>query len=318
MDSTRPTFRLSRTPTVLVVIASVAALYLASEVLVPVALAVLLAFTLVPVVKRMERWRVPRVAAVVLVMSMFLAVVGALGWVLHGQAVQLAVDLPGYKSNIAQKLAVLRGGSTRALDKASSTLKELGDEIVKPADEEPGDGIGAVAKPTEPVPVRVVDTTTSPIQSAETLLGPVVARLATAAIVVVFAVFILVQREELRNRIVRLMGRDSMHHTTPALDDAAKRVSRFLLLQLVVNIIAGVTIGAGLMVLGVPGALLWGCLTIVLRFIPFVGTWAAAAFPVLVSLAVSPGWQQPLLVMAWITVVELACSQVLEPVLFAQ
>jgi predicted PurR-regulated permease PerM len=312
MDRTHPSARVSRTPTVLVVITCIAALYFASEVLVPVALAVLLAFALAPLVRRLERWRVHRVLAVVLVMSGFVAGVVALGWVLHGQAVQLATDLPGYKTNISAKLSVLRGSSTKALDRASTALKEIGNEIVKPDGETKAT---ATVLPPEPAPVRIVDTTTSPIDAARSLLGPVVSRLATAAIVVVFAVFILIQREELRNRLVRLMGKESMHQTTPALDDAAARVSRYLLLQLVVNAIAGTAIGAGLMVLGVPGALLWGCLTVVLRFIPFIGTFAAAAFPILISLAVSSGWQQPVLVAALITAVEVTCSQIVEPLL---
>lgn len=320
----------ARTPTVLAVIAGVAALSFASAVLIPVALAVLLAFVLAPPVRRLERLRVPRVAAVVLVVAVFLSLVFGVGWLVQGQAVQLAADLPRYKSTIAAKVAALRGSSTGAIDKATATIKEIGREIAKtpppapssppapPAPPSPGDEPTANSTPPseEPTPVRVVDTTTSPIESARELLGPVFSKLATGAIVVVFAVFILVQREELRDRLVRLLGRDAMHQTTPALDDAARRVSRYLALQLGVNTVVGVLIGAGLLALNVPGALLWGALTVMLRFIPYVGTWVGAAFPILVSLAVSPGWEQPLMVAGWIAVVEVGCSQFIEPLLF--
>ncbi|MBY0395040.1 MAG: AI-2E family transporter, partial [Thermoleophilia bacterium] len=176
-------------------IAGVTALYLASEVLIPVAAAVLLAFALSPLVRRLERWRVPRVPSVVIVMAAFLTAVGLLVWLLQGQAMQLATDLPQYKSNIAGKLATLRGHSTGALDKATATIKEIGREIAK----QPGpDGAPPPAPPpAEPAPVRIVDATTTPLETARSILGPVFGRLATGAIVVVFSVFILVQREEL-------------------------------------------------------------------------------------------------------------------------
>lgn len=319
MERTRPSQRMSRTLGVLTVLACIAALYFASEVLIPIALAVLLAFALAPLVRRLERLRVPRVAAAFVVMGLFLGAVVGLGWVLHGEAVQLATDLPGYKTNIAGKLSALRGDSTKALDRATTTIKEIGREIVAPDNDNtsPSDSTRSEVRAAEPMPVRVVDASISPLQSAESLLGPVISRLATGAIIVVFTIFILVQREELRNRLLRLMGKESMHVSTPALDDATQRVSRYLLLQLVVNTIAGVSIGVGLMVLGVPGALLWGCLTIVLRFIPYIGTFVAAAFPIIISLAVAPDWRGPLMVAGLIVAVETLCGQVIEPLLLA-
>lgn len=353
MERTPPAARLSRSIVVLAVLASIAALHFAADVLVPVAMSVLLAFALAPLVKRLERIRIPRVPAVCAVMVLFVSVVIALGWVLHGQALQLATDLPRYKTNISTKLAAIRGNSTSALDRATATLKEIGDEMTgdpappdKPKQEPPGSAPNNTPAPTgtaqsnpsasspaptppptigdkartaigatEPTPVRIVGAAVSPLTTAESLLGPVISRIATAAIVIVFTTFILVQREELRNRLVRLMGNETMHQSTPALDDAASRVSRYLLLQLVVNSIAGVLIGIGLTILDVPGALLWGVLTIGLRFIPYVGTFIAAAFPIILSMAVAPDWRGPLMVAALVTVVEVGCGQVVEPLI---
>ncbi|MGH7133991.1 MAG: AI-2E family transporter, partial [Phycisphaerales bacterium] len=248
-------------------------------------------------------------------------------WVVQGQAVQVASDLPSYKANISKKMAALRRGPSNAISKATGAIAELGKEIVKPVDGEAVGPVGpqgeepsapkAAASEPEPTVVRVLETPTPPLEYVRTLLGPLLEPIATAAIVLVFATFILIRREDLRDRVVRLIGERSMHVTTAALDETSERVGRFLRLQLLVNLTAGVVIGAGLLVLGVPGAILWGALTVVLRFAPFIGVWVAGAFPLIVSIAVAPDWSQPLMTMGLIFVVELAVSQVLEPLVLS-
>jgi predicted PurR-regulated permease PerM len=336
--------RHGRFPPALTLLAVGALLYFAREVLIPIALALLLAFLLAPLVRRLERWRIPRVLAVGAAVGVTAMGVGAVGWLVQGQVMLLAAQLPGYKENIRHKLDWLRPRGGSVIEKASDTLAELGREITKPAAGEntpggPGGaedggkvasadrlrsvpnaaataGAAGAAKGAEPVPVSVVAEPTPPLTYAKSILGPILSRAATTSIVVVFAVFMLMKREDLRNRLLWLIGERAMHLSTPAFDDAAQRVSSYLLMQLVVNGIAGTAVGIGLYFLGVPSALVWGLMLGLLRFIPYVGAVIGGVLPFALSLATSPDWWQPAMVAGLILAVEVIAGNVLEPWLY--
>ncbi|HEX8877751.1 MAG TPA: AI-2E family transporter [Phycisphaerales bacterium] len=305
----------TRPPVLLGVFLAGLILYFAREVLIPIVLATFIAFLLAPFVRALERMRLSRAAAVIVTVAIATIGVGAVGWLVEEKAFELASQLPKYKANIINKLSVLKPLTQGVLDQAGTTIQELGSELVKSAKESSNAANGAAVAqlPPEPLPVRVVADATPPLTYASTYLGPLLARMATAGMVVVFTIFMLLRREDLRSRVIRLIGPDEMHHTTPAFDDAAQRLSRFLLVQTLLNASIGGLIGLGLFFLHVPGAALWGLVIALLRFVPYVGTMLGAAFPIALSLATSPGWTQPLQVLVLIVVVDVAFSNFVEP-----
>jgi predicted PurR-regulated permease PerM len=307
----------SKTPPVLGLLLVAAVLFFARDVLVPIALAVLVTFLLAPVIRRLERLRIPRLLSVLLVVGVSTVFVGGLAWAVEAQLVEVATQLPKYRTNILQKLGALRATGTSAMGEAGTRIANLGREIIKPA---PADGEsappGSLPAAPEPIAVKVISAEPPPLTYAKAVVGPVLAQLATAGAVVVFAGFMLMRREDLRNRVVRLAGERDIHGTTRALDDAAERVSRYLRMQLISNGSAGLAIGGGLFALGIPGAALWGLVTAVMRFLPYVGVWIAAVLPLAVALAVAPGWTTPLLALALIVLVEVVVGSICEPLLF--
>ena len=297
--------------------AIVAGLYLGREFLVPLALAALITFLLSPFVTRIERW-LGKAGAVIATMMMILGGTLALGWTLGNQAVDLANQLPAYKENIRAKMQsfqVPRGG---VFDKVSETVEDLKKDLPGAAAELTG------AKPAEgkkaapaPMPVEVVSTPDSkPFETVMLMAAPVLGPLGTAALVLLLTTFMLLKREDLRGRLIRLIGQGRISATTRAMDDAGTRVRRYLLMQLVVNVTYGIPLAIGLYFIGVPNAILWGALAAVLRFIPYIGPWIAAAFPIVLSLAVSPSWMAPLMTIGLFVVIELISNNVLEPWLY--
>ncbi|MBC8090331.1 MAG: AI-2E family transporter, partial [Phycisphaerae bacterium] len=294
----------------------VAALYFGREVLVPVALAVMVTFLLAPAVRRLERLRFPRVAAVTIAVSCATLFVGGVGWIVERQVVELADKLPEYKTNILDKVKGLRPSVSGVLGRTGKLFTEMGHELTKPVTT-PGDPPEVAETAPPPTPVKVIAEPTPPLTYLKDLLGPVLSRLAMALVVIVFATFMLVYREDLRSRLITLIGEREIHVTTPALDDAAQRVSRYLVMQSMSNAAAGLVIGVGMFLLGIPNAPLWGLVIALLRFVPYVGVWIAAALPLTLSLALSPGWTQPLSTLALIVAVEIALGNFIEPLLFS-
>src|SRR5262245_35280506 len=308
LSSTRASRTLLVVCSCILAILVVAALALARTVLIPVALAVMVTFILAPFATRLQRVGLGRIPAVLVVTVMAFLVVGGFGAIVVQQAGSLAAELPGYRENIRQKFAVLRGGEQGGLwADAEKALEELHDAIFGLA--EPGES------PQKPLTVKVKPYGTAQV---EAIAGPVLSFLAHAALVTFLVIFMLIKREDLRNRVIRLLGHGHVTETTQALDDASQRVSRFLLMQVAINAAFGLSIGLGLFAIGVPHALLWGLLAGGLRFLPYVGTPVAAFLLVLFSVAVFPGWTQPALVLALFTVLEVLAANVVEPVLFGR
>jgi len=282
---------------------------IAQDVFIPIALAMLLTFVLSPIVERLQHWHVPRVAAVVVTVVFAFSVLGGLGWLLASQATTLAADLPQYKHNLTRKIReVRRVGKSDSLEKAQSAVKEVIGELQK-------DGSVAAKKP--PQPVVVEKPAPGGLDSFRATLAPIADVLATVGFVVVLVIFMLIERQRLLERIIRLGGTARVTLTTKILSDAADRIGRYLQAQSLINTGFGVTIATGLFLIGVPYALLFGVLGAVLRFVPYVGVWVAAGSAALVSLAVSDGWREPLMVLTLFTLVELLIYLVVEPLLYS-
>lgn len=288
--------------------AVVAVLHFAEDVLIPVAMAVLLTFLLAPLTERAERRGLPRAASVALATLLAFLLIGGLVWTVTHQFFGLVEELPAYRDNLVAKLRALPGTTANGLERGVETVKEITDELQKAS---PG-----VPESPEIAKVRVVPPPPSMTELVRSVFGPLVGPVSTAGIVVVFVIFMLLQREDLRDRLVRMLGAGEMHATVKALDDAAQRISRYLSMQTLINAIQGALVGLGLWLIGVPDALLWGTLTVVLRFIPYLGPVLAAAGPIAVSVAFFPGWTQPLLVLGWIVLLELLTNNILEPRLY--
>ncbi|MEK7951350.1 AI-2E family transporter [Luteolibacter soli] len=293
--------------------ALLAGIYFGREVLIPFALAGLITFLLTPLVNKLQRW-VGNVTSVLAAMSLILVATLSMGWIVGTQAVDLAGQLPGYKENIRTKLRSFQIPSGGVLSKLSETVEDLKKELPGKKGKE---GEAAAAE-VQPMPVEVVKGTTDagPMDTVQSMIGQVAGPLGTAALVLLLATFMLLKREDLRARLLRLIGQGRISTTTKALDEAGMRVRKYLLMQLVVNVTYGIPLAIGLYFIGVPNAVLWGALAAVLRFIPYIGPWIAAAFPVMLSLTVSPDWMAPLMTIGLFVLLELVSNNVLEPWLY--
>jgi predicted PurR-regulated permease PerM len=300
----------------------VSALYLGREIFVPVALAILLSFVLAAPVRLMQRLHAPRALAVVGVVLFAFAIIFALGSVIATQLNGLAGDLPKYQVTILSKIQSVRGvaGGSSTLERAAGMLQDLGKELDKPKSVAPANPLtsGTPTPGVKPVPVEVLQPDPGALESLRSLIAPLVSPLATTGIIVIFVIFILIQREDLRNRLIRLAGSHDLQRTTAALDDAAARLSRLFLNQLMLNTGFGVMIGTGLWLIGIPSAALWGILAAVLRFVPYIGSIIAAAFPLALAVAVDPGWWMLAWTAALFFVIEPLVGQVVEPLLYGR
>ena len=313
--------------TILAVIV-VMALYLGREIFVPVALAILLSFVLAAPASVLQRWRVPRGIAVVAVVLFAFAIIFALGSLIATQLNRLAGDLPQYQTTIQSKIQSVRGvaGGSSTLERAAEMLHDLGKELDKPKAGTVAPAANPILAPpaagttkgVKPVPVEVLQPDPGALESLRSLIAPLVSPLATTGIIVIFVIFILIQREDLRNRLIRLAGSHDLQRTTAALDDAAARLSRLFLNQILINGSFGVMIGVGLWLIGIPSPILWGILAAVLRFVPYIGAIIAAAFPLALAVAVDPGWSMLLWTAALFFVIEPAVGHVIEPMVYGR
>ncbi|WP_342738964.1 AI-2E family transporter [Bradyrhizobium sp. B117] len=302
----------------------VTVLYMGREVFVPVALAILLSFVLAPPVNSLQRVHVPRAIAVVGVVLFAFAIIFGLGSLIATQINRLAGDLPRYQATMEKKIQSVRGvaGGSSTLERAAGMLQDLSKELDRPKTgataEAPSLSAGANSKSITPVPVEVRQPDPSALESLRSLIAPLISPLATTGIIVIFVIFILLQREDLRNRLIRLAGSHDLQRTTAALDDAAARLSRLFLNQLLINTAFGVLVGTGLWLIGIPSAVLWGILATVLRFVPYIGSIIAAAFPLALAVAVDPGWSMLMWTAALFFVAEPVVGQVVEPMVYGR
>jgi predicted PurR-regulated permease PerM/GAF domain-containing protein len=295
----------------------IAALWFGEPILVPFALAGLLSFILDPLVTRFARWGLPRVAAVVLVVMGAVGVIGGTGVYVGNELSELARDLPRYQTTIRDKLRTIRHSISGpgVIDEASKVIDVVGEEVEAARQERESKSPAAANARRNVQRVQVVPSPPTGLDAVRAYVAPVLAPLTTAGIVLVFVIFILLERSSLRDRLLRLVGGD-LHRMTDALNDAAHRVSRFLTLQLFVNTSYGVIMGVALWLIGVPGAVLWGVVSGVMRFVPYVGPVIAAVAPLTIAFAVDPGWDMLLWTAGLIIVMELILNNVVEPVVY--
>ena len=300
----------------------ITALYLGREIFVPVALAVLLSFVLAPFVSRLQSLRLPRIAAVLAVVILGFAIIFSLGGLMVSQATHLAAELPGYEQTLRNKIETLRGltnTGSGTLDRASKVLKDLKTELQNSeAGSPPNKPVLQQPPENKPIPVEVRQPDPGALTTLVAIIAPLLSPLTTTGIVVIFVVFILLQRQDLRNRFVRLAGSDDIQRTTAALDEAGERLSKLFLTQIAFNAAFGVAIGVGLQLIGVPSAPLWGLIAMILRFVPYVGALISAIFPLILAAAVGSGWEMLLETAVLFAILELLAGQVLEPVIFGR
>ncbi|TAJ23420.1 MAG: AI-2E family transporter, partial [Planctomycetota bacterium] len=298
-----PSWKSSRLLTLAAVVVVVAALYFARGVLIPFALALLVSFLLTPLVTRLQRWRFPRVLAVVTAVLLVTVAAGSTSWLVVGQVRDVTSSLTEYRQNVRGKLATLHGAFARPVEKALKTVESFEADLA-PAPQPSGAAVQ---------PVRIVEPARGPLEVLFDASRPAVGMLLTAALVLLFAFMMLLRRDDLGDRFIRIMGSGQILVTTRALEEAGQKVSSYLWRLLLLNGLQGFAVALGLLWIGVPNALLWGLLSAILRFIPYLGPWVAAAFPVLTSLAVSAGWSQPLITIGMFVFLELLSNNVLEP-----
>lgn len=305
-------------PKAVVVIGTVAALYFGRDFFIPLAVAILLTFALSPLVGALRRIRVPRLAAVVTVVIGAFAAILLFGAIVTSQLGTLARNIPLYQGNLEAKVKVVKEANVGQgiFDRISKLLDRLGREIQ--ADDEAASDASPGSEPptTPPIPVEVVTPPPGPLLVLQSIVGPLIQPLATGGIIIVVVIFMLMKREDLRDRFIRLVGAGDIHRTTAALQEAGERVARYLLTQLTVNVAYAVPVGVGLWLIGVPNAPLWGLMALILRFIPYIGPIIAAIFPLVLTLAVDPGWTMVLWTAALFVVLELVSNNVVEPWLY--
>ena len=366
----QPTAGTNRVFTLVLVMALVATLYLARDVLVPLALALLLSFVLAPLVKHLERWhigrwRLGRLPSVVLVVALTFVFVSSIAWLLASEVVHLADKADRYQKAFQRRVTNVKSIEWGPWAKLRSAAENFSAGLANPRGRDAGDaaektsagnplqrpvaGSQTPASPAvapsarsdaiverllggtrmrtagaesgqaiQPVPVVITETGRSPLWVLTTLVSPVMGALVMAGVVTVFVFFMLMGREDLRNRLIRLIGPGRLTVTTQVLDDTARRVSRYLQMQLIVNGSYGLLLTAGLYLIGIPNAALWGFLAAVLRYIPYVGPWIAAAFPIALSLVAFPdnSWLHPAQTVALFLALELISNNIMEPVLY--
>jgi predicted PurR-regulated permease PerM len=313
---TTSTTRLAQSVTVIAFI--IAALYFGRDVFVPLALGILLSFVLAPLVRLLRRAYFGRVGSVLAAVAFAFAIIIGLGALIGGQLTYLAENLPQYEGTLRQKIRSIQDSTSGngLLGRASAVLHDLANEVAGANQIKPPPAAAAQHPPVTPIPVEIVQPTPTPLALIESVAGPLLQPLATAGLVLIFTIFILLQREDLRDRVIRLLGVRDLQRTTNALDDAAERLSRYFLVQGALNACFGIIIATGLWWIGVPNPALWGIIAAMLRFLPYVGAPLAAVFPALIAVAVAPGWSMMLWTLALFVVVEPLMGQLVEPLLY--
>ena len=295
----------------------VAALYFGRGLFVPLVLAALLAFVLAPAVTLLQRARIGKSPAVLIVVALAFVVISSIGLVVGRQATTLAASLPSYSATIQQKVQSLAIGG-ELLERINGSIRSLMDSV---AGAGPSPRLNEAQTSVTVVPAAAAGLAggldaSSALLIARTVVEPLFSPLATLGIVVVFVIFVLMSREDLRDRLVRLVGRQDLHRTILAMNDAARRLSRFFLFQLVLNTGFSIFIGVGLWIIGLPNPVLWGILAGLMRFVPFIGSFIAVTPPFVLALAVAPGWSLAFIVLGLFIVGDLAMGQIIEPLLY--
>ena len=304
--------------TVAISVVVVAGLYLGRSMLIPITLAVLLSFLLAPLVNLLRRVHLGRIPSVLLAVLLALAVILALGGLIGTQVAGLAEEVPRYALTIQQKVDTVQQFMVSRMTNLAGGFVHPPARVDVTPKIKPGAAPAATpsAEAQKPIPVEVHQPDLTAIELAQRIVTPVVDPLLTTAIVLIVSIFILLQREDLRDRMIRLFGSSDLHRTTVAMNDAARRLSRYLLTQVAVNAAFGVIIGTGLAFIGIPSPVMWGVLGALLRFVPYIGAPLSSVIPLTLAAAVDPGWSMLLWTASLYLVVEPVMGQVVEPLVY--
>ncbi|MCD7060495.1 AI-2E family transporter [Pelagibacterium xiamenense] len=317
MDTSKPAAPHAMPPSgrtliaILTFISIVAVLYLGRGILVPLVFAVLLAFALGPVVNALRYMRLPHVPAVLTAVAFAILIISGIAYMASAQFLSLAAELPRYQATIGEKLRMAQEtlGGGRVLDRLISTIEQVGAQVreeSQPLTTEEG----------QPIPVVISGDGASPLEMAQSVVLSIIGPLTSVLIVTIFLIFLLLEREELRDRFLKIVSRGDLRSSTEAMNEASERVGRFLLAQFGVNVGYGAAFGLGLFLIGVPNAVLWGLLAMIFRYIPFVGTLIVATLPALLSMAVDPGWSMLIGVVGIYLLLEVISNNAIEPHLY--
>jgi predicted PurR-regulated permease PerM len=291
----------SRTSSLAGLLIAAAILYLARDVLIPLALAILLSFLLAPLVRRLEHWRLGRIPATLIAVVVGFSLIAGIGVIAARQALSLTAKLPEYRANISKKIRAVREPQQGSIGKAAEAIKDLESEAAPGA-----------------APLAVTETPPTALAALREMVGPFVHPVGTALAVIVFTILLLLNRENMRERLIGLIGAQRINVTTQALGEASYRVSSYLFMQLVVNACFGIPFALALWLIGIPNAMLWGLLGTLLRFIPYAGVWVAVAMPALLAFAIFDGWSEVAWVLGVFLLLELFLVNVLEPWLYGR
>lgn len=294
--------------TIGLILVAIVILYLGAGILVPLVLAILLAFALAPLIRRFRRMHIPHILAVVLAVALAAAVLSTIGYVVATQLIKLASDLPTYQATVTTKTQALQQslGGGEFIESLTGALDQISSQFAG----SPSEGLA------QPTPVTITNGGVGPLDLIQTVLGSVLGPLATTAIVLIFLIFLLLEREDLRDRFLKLVSRGDLRTSTKVMNEAAARVGRYLIVQFCVNLAYGIIFGTGLSIIGVPNAVLWGLLAAMFRYIPFVGTIIAASIPFTLAFAVDPGWSMLVSAVALYVALELVITNAIEPRLY--
>jgi predicted PurR-regulated permease PerM len=290
----------------LILISLAIVLKLASPILVPLALAILLAFALSPLVVWLERFGLRRGLTVGIVMLVVIGVLLAVSYLTYSQVYDLAKQMPAYRVTISEKLKLIAGelNTTGPFSRVMDLIGDVGRDT----------GLANARGST----VVVATEPSGTLSAARSIASPILSIVGTLGVTLLMAAFMLLQKEDLRNRIVRLAGSEDLQKTTAAIDDAASRLGRLLFIQLVINTVFAIVIGTGLWLIGLPSAFLWGLLAGLMRYVPFIGAIAGMAFPLILAFVVSPGWSVFLLTLGFFLVVDFIVAHVIEPMVYGR
>lgn len=300
----------------LVIFLSICAiLYFGQQILIPIVLAILLSFLLSPLVRMLQKIRIPKTVAIIGVVLIAFTLLFGVAAMVATTLTNLASDLPRYESNLRDKARSLKfatsGGDT--IEKAANVLKDLQTELQKPDQSALSTGISV-----KPIPVELRQSSFGPLDPVISIVSVLIHPMTQLGIIILMVVLILFNKEDLRNRLIRLAGTGDLNRTTLALDEAGQRLSKLFTAQILINAATGTFIAVALALVGLPGAVLWGVLTAVLRFIPYVGTFLSAVFPIIIAIAIGDGWSLALMTVGIVIAVEFIVGQVLEPLFFGK
>lgn len=291
-----------------------AVLYFVRDVFIPLAFALILTFLLSPIVDRLRRLRLGRVPAALSALTLSFLLVGAAVGIVMTELVDVADKLPNYQQNIARRLAKMRGSNV--LGQVTRGVKSITRELSNDTSTQPDATEGAPSSTQKPVPVQVITPPESEWTTIRGFLGPILGPIGMAGVVLVFTAFILLRREDVRDRLIKLAGISKISVTTRALEDAEDRVGHYLRFALLINSCFGCIIALGLWLIGLPTVALWGIIAALMRFVPYAGILISCACPLLLSLAIFPGWEKPVFVVLLFFVPEVLIANVIEPVVY--